>query len=131
MIFAIIPLVYLLLGTIIARAVYVRQYRGIGSESIEARQKLNDMVHGRDCYRNPGGHYYNTSRNCDCGHKTEWRQLMNQVKPMSNPYATLLAWPAIGFHSFLTAPPPMSQSYDPELVARIERELEAEAGINR
>lgn len=107
MIYILIPLIYFVIGTLIARSVYTSQSLSVDSSmSRDITRQLENMKHGSSCYRNPSSGYYNLSRGCDCSRESEWKALTAKKREIegkvTNPYLVLTFWPALGFHRFIT-----------------------------
>lgn len=116
MIFILIPLVYLLIGTFIARATY----RPLSNERLD---KLRLGEHKKHCWW--GSNYGKSWRtaHCDCG-LVPRSDTLSVRRDVFNPYIVLFAYPAIGFHKFLTSGGGTKSKVDHGLISRLEKELE-------
>lgn len=129
MLFFLIPFIYFMVGTIIARHLYAVEAHALGSrEVIEAAKiALDNLAHGFDCYQKKGGLYYSRNKACDCSKKQQWRELRDKTvgnaTPVS-PYSTVFFWPLVGYHKFLTSGTVKKRGVDHFEIERMERELE-------
>lgn len=137
MLFLLIPLIYLIIGTIHGRNGYAKHRLAILGEdaaaiATRAKASLDNISHGGDCWRGP--RHKSTSHDCDCSRRKEWKALTDTVAHIAssgvvprnyNLYAHVLAWPVLGYHAFLTGKPLPAQPVRPdyELIAAREKEL--------
>lgn len=113
MLFIILSVIaYLAIGTMIARKTYalaVHESESLDREAVikAGNDSLNQIPHSNDCWRGP--RFRSSVEPCDCRNKWVWQKMNRQIERLESgkllapsPYPILLAWPAIGFHKFLT-----------------------------
>ena len=131
-IFLIIPLIYLVIGTFLARNDYARRLAVHGSRDFSAeidakRGEMNSLRHSSNCWRGPT--YRSRDHDCDCSHRVRWKNLRNEIVELESghvkvtgPYPMLFAWPLLGFHGFLTGgTAKMKALSNDEYVKQLER----------
>lgn len=138
MLFLIIPVLYLLLGTIIARQDYARRLNDSGTTELRAQKyamydkTLKNIKHTSGCWIGSYNYIYDGSdgKNCDCSKSGEWNTALrkrnkNISDEIPGPYRMLALWPLIGYHHFLTNGTPKASKIEISNEARIAQ-LEAE-----
>lgn len=140
MLFFIIPLIYIMVGMIVARQTYALQLHTYNSSDavrkvVAAREDLAKINHESSCYQRINGSYYNPNRPCDCysnNTKALWRSKQSSLnsliavapKKPSNPYKIMFLYPAIAVDAWVRGGKVKSGGVNHDEIARLERELE-------
>lgn len=104
-------MVYLTIGTLLARRDYAQRVLAAGNRDTTAEiaakeAQLKAIRHTNDCWRGPV--YKSMDHNCDCRYSSHWNSLNRDIAALEadsiavgSPYPMLFLWPVKGFDAFL------------------------------